>query len=335
MHAPPGPLARAKRFARRALFWRKGMCPYVNRFYLDLHRAVPTLVTVTRFITGPVELFLSTDKKYVFKTPNPKTAEPADVRGIQNEIRIMNRLTCVWHVPRLYRMPPVDPEGFPYTCGATTLVTEFVGYYSLDAHGRDAIAKGMVTADRLMGAALRALKFVHAEGIVHGDIHGGNFVFSNPRKVTSTLYLIDFERAQSYVSDDGRSHIEAPMEPPRYDKSYRASLLSPWELEGSHMARRDDLFRLAELGLELDGHAEFNVDWTAAGVPRECAEGSKEQRSSIPSCRAHIAILKRLRYIRSPSGSFREFYRATLNLGFSETVDYDGWIFYFNNGMFP
>ena len=170
-----------------------------------------------------------------------------------------------------------------------------------------------------MVSCLATLKQVHAKGVVHGDIHGGNFVYSDAEtNFRNTLRLIDFERATTYLTADG-VHIEEPEEPPRYVKQSNTRLASVWELEGGHLSRRDDLYRLAELGLALSSDA-FMVDWTAPGAPPECAENE-----SMDSCRAHVAKLKRK---RSPAGGvvYCRLYNAVLELKFHETINYDFWM---------
>ena len=133
------------------------------------------------------------------------------------------------------------------------------------------------------------------------------------------IALVDFERGVSYMTADGVHSPESakPEYAPAFDKP---SFLSPWELEGSHLARRDDLFRLAELGIELSTGMQFMVDWTAPGAPRGCAEDE-----SMQSCRDHIAMLKRGRYCGSKSRIISFFYTVR-GLKFHETINYDWWI---------
>ena len=185
-------------------------------------------------------------------------------------------------------------------CEAAVTVTDFAGIHNL--HALEASATHSQIA--AIGAkGIRILKEVHAHGIVHGDVNKGNFVFENILDPSATLRIIDFGRAERFLSFDG-THV--PGARGEREQMLNAALLSPWELEGYTVSRRDDLFRLSETLLRLAG-----IDPVGLGA----IDLSED---------AEIARAKR----REPPGprTLREFHQATLQLGFEANPDYDTWI---------
>ena len=85
------------------------------------------------------------------------------------------------------------------------------------------------------------LEKLHGAGIVHGDIHGGNVCYS--RAAVPRLVLIDFGLGKFTESETNAVRI------PRL--SYLHPALTPWQLEGSSRARRDDVYKALHLVAEL------------------------------------------------------------------------------------
>lgn len=83
----------------------------------------------------------------------------------------------------------------------------------------------------LAGSALRLLQSLHTMGLVHGDIHSDNLVYSES---PSDLKLIDFGRTYYYRKH--KKHIESPPA-----TKYNPNLLSPWEVKEKNKSRRDDI----------------------------------------------------------------------------------------------
>ena len=113
------------------------------------------------------------------------------------------------------------------------------------------------------------LRDLHATGVVHGDVHGGNILFKDSSSVvdmsTSQLVLIDFEFALFYP-------VEVGMDARRTDSTAHRvpALLSPWELQGFRTGRRDDVFRAIECAARLlsRGQLEGGLDAFSAGRVR-------------------------------------------------------------------
>ena len=82
---------------------------------------------------------------------------------------------------------------------------------------------------------------LHARGIAHGDVHPGNFVLLK----NGNLRIVDFGNAEPYIdSDTGDhvSHVRFPINP-----DFDPAILSIYQMDGSRMSRRDDVFRVAEV----------------------------------------------------------------------------------------
>ena len=60
--------------------------------------------------------------------------------------------------------------------------------------------------------ASRMLEIVlqlHDAGFVHGDLHMGNFVFSDPKNIVETIRLIDFGKARTWLDLDEKAAASA------------------------------------------------------------------------------------------------------------------------------
>ena len=110
---------------------------------------------------------------------------------------------------------------------------------------------------------IEMLKEIHDRGIIHGDIHAGNILFKEPYSaahevstIDTDLVFIDFEYATFFPNDFG-SPIHQPRTP-----TLNRHLLSPWQLAGERMGRRDDVYRALAFmanGLSV-GDAERKYD---------------------------------------------------------------------------
>ena len=89
---------------------------------------------------------------------------------------------------------------------------------------------------------MKLVERLHAAGVVHGDIHGGNVCrrLTNPDEIA----LIDFETAffphspETVVQERGRLE-------------WVHASLTPWQLEGYSFARRDDVYKAFYLVAKL------------------------------------------------------------------------------------
>lgn len=196
----------------------------------------------------------------------------------------------------------VFPQEFPRTsqiCRLRTVVMQKAGEINLYEYRRSQgpLPKEMVS--RIGVAAINLLEAVHATGLVHGDVHGGNFVFFL-RDPESTLRLIDFGRARPFVHPETGAHLPI-LE--MTESSWKPQHLSVSELQGYTVSRRDDLFRLSELVIFLISHDD-DV-WETP--ENEMVEFKLNRKFSWPQV---------------PSG-FAQFYRETIALQFHEKPDYD------------
>ena len=179
------------------------------------------------------------------------------------------------------------------------IVTEFVGEHQF-------ANMGQVPSDILaVGArALDILKSLHATGFVHGDIHGGNFVYSGFEPATS-LRLIDFGRTVPYIESTTGMHI-ADQDTPVYEDLVE-DWLSVFELGRSRKSRRDDMYRLAEMLIKQGGYDKLfhRVRLTRSDDMLERKKTRQFQRN-VPK----LLI---------------DFYAYCTALGFDQEPDYTGW----------
>ena len=133
-------------------------------------------------------------------------------------------------------------------CKLKIITMERVGNYHLDfAYERT----GGMTEEQVIAigrSAIRLIQAIHARGIIHGDIHAGNFVFSDPMDIPGTLKVIDFGRSTPYRTEDGQHIAEEDMRTVDFaDTHWNPLFQSIHELSGSPVSRRDDMYRLAEM----------------------------------------------------------------------------------------
>ena len=234
-------------------------------------------------------------------------------------------------VPRMYTMNPKNQRenSLNRACCVWSIAMEFVGDYSLNKLApRKPAFQQAVNLGLIIARAIQILIFVHELGIVHGDIHGGNLVHSDPANIPETLRLIDFGRSRFVIDEHGRQVIPNVDD---YDGMAMAQwdeqLLSPWELIGEQTSFRDDLFRLAELGVRLERNGGV-IDLTDARA--QASDSIPSQAAGKPAYRASrkyfdlVATAKLSRKFNYES-PLVEFYRATVELTFSERFDHDGW----------
>jgi serine/threonine protein kinase len=100
----------------------------------------------------------------------------------------------------------------------------------------------------LAKSGVKLLKTVHDAGILHGDIHLGNMVFSDRNNLGKTLSVIDFGRALPFRDPLTKARLqEYKMKAVTYRNfMLNQSLLSINEILGNGITPNDDLFRFAE-----------------------------------------------------------------------------------------
>jgi serine/threonine protein kinase len=196
----------------------------------------------------------------------------------------------------------VDFEyGTSVICRLSTLVMEKVGERSISLksfRGRNSLRKDLVSIIGI--AAINLLETVHARGLVHGDVHEGNFVL-DPSHPAQSLRILDFGNARPYIDPITGYHVtQTGATHNKQNPVYK----SVFELEGSAVSRRDDLFRLAELVIFLVSGNDYIAN---AKTTDELVEKKRNRRFDIS---------------RVPKG-FYGFYKKTMTLGFDQTPNYE------------
>ena len=205
---------------------------------------------------------------------------------------------------------PIDDKMSP-ACVVRTMVTSFAGDTTLfDFRVRPRIARRATSRTRISERQVAAvavrgidiLRSLHSLGMIHGDIHSSNFVVANPRNPAVGMRLIDFGRAATFIDLDGR-HIRDSEQLPDYAKNQ--ALLSPFELRGSKLSRRDDMYRFSEVLFELFGGARFLSQLDPAFLARRKIEWT-------------------ISNAKSPL--FNAFHLEMTTLRFEERPNYEKWI---------
>ena len=99
---------------------------------------------------------------------------------------------------------------------------------------------------RFLGLVIKSIELLerlHAEGVVHGDIHMSNIAFANAIGISADiekerLVLLDFQMALTFDQIVESNQVKLPP------ALLALHLLSPWQLEGEQPGPRDDVFRL-------------------------------------------------------------------------------------------
>jgi hypothetical protein len=171
--------------------------------------------------------------------------------------------------------------------------------------------------------ALEILQVIHSHGMIHGDIHAKNYAFDgNVVTAHTTLYLLDFGRAEPFVNEEGQ-HI--PEETVDYGSKWNMVLLSPWELEHKRKSRRDDLFRLAETMFRCG-----NYDGAFEEISKLIKAAFKKGQLTREVAVDFYLQLKEDRPLSSdPPDVLIDFYNYSLDLEFDREPDYTYWIHLF------
>jgi hypothetical protein len=209
----------------------------------------------------------------------------------------------------------VYPTGMSAECESRSLLTVFAGDLNLSLVTQ---RRSMTTAEVAAVAAtgLQLLSSIHSIGIIHGDIFESNFVLHSDLPIGKSLRLIDFGRAAMFVSPAFRTHV--PHTSAMHSKNWDALYLSPFELEGSRISRRDDVFRFAETLVRLAFRDYHEV------LVREVNRRAKHHSIG----RWEIAAYKRCplpRFVRIDP-VFADFRKYSIGLKFDEKPDYEYWI---------
>jgi len=113
----------------------------------------------------------------------------------------------------------------------------------------------VILATKIFIAGMNLLKRIHAENILHGDIHPGNIAllnFQTDALVQLKLWLVKDLKNAMVLIDFGKARlIEPPRSVPEDITGMNFGLLSPWHLQGAPLGARDDIFPMFEIYLNL------------------------------------------------------------------------------------
>jgi serine/threonine protein kinase len=262
-------------------------------------------------------LFLSTSPPVQYIVKFISSVNMDTIKTLADEYALLKVLNGKGFSPTLYE---IDPNGMDAACYVRVLVSENVGTHELKT------LRNFLPVDErtriLYGVAARALEIlreIHNRGLIHGDIHWTNMVFSGtPQDAPTTLRLVDFGRASPYLMGSN-GHI--PKTKIQYGDEWKEFYLSPWELDRSPKTRRDDIFRLAETLLRtggFDDQFQEQVDSLCQSVQEPTA--------------FYLAKKKRLFSDDTPS-LLRDFYTYAVTLRHSERPKYETWMNKFRNAL--
>ena len=299
-----------------------GMCPPRH-----INTSAGEIIPRTRPIaTGSgTQIRVSRDHLWVVKTLVGEGMEFRDMFNDMAYCTVFHPDGVAPKVARILRTPEMDPH-----CRVRTMISAFEGYYqvkTLPDRFSSRTHRAQLSA-RVTVRALELLARVHAGGFVHGDIHYENFVFGpvpsgeghfpDPEEAVESVALIDFGRASPFITDEGH-HTD--KENTSYGVGWNSAFLSPFELDGGTKTRRDDIFRLAEMALQLLGPDDQFIRFLEVVV---LGVGIDVQRK-------RLAKLKRTRKLGdNVPGVFRDFYKYSLDLKFNEKPDYERWMMAFS-----
>jgi tRNA A-37 threonylcarbamoyl transferase component Bud32 len=276
---------------------------------------------VTNVFTGKMAegsgtaLYSTTDDKYVVKVL--EESEYSMYELMWRDAAGLVTMSKSGITPELYF--PGVPLSTEHSCISRMIVMDKVGSKTIKDLAVPYLVRGASVPHAIVRelgkAALKLIAAqVHERGIIHGDVHWQNFVFSDDNNIAGTIRIIDFGRSKPYM---GKSEYQ--MRPVGAGEiNWYEFWLSPGEIEGQPVSRADDLFRIADmLILLLEGADSFIV--------RERAN-HRGYISERPMTPAETARFKRNRVFKANTPlDIRQFYQYTLTLGFHDKPKYDGW----------
>ena len=271
-------------------------CP-VPQFEVD-GRPVRIDRTVRLARQGDSDVYRTTDGSAVVKVI---TSRNEVIPSVWKDEAALWTLATLGVAPRV--LAPVYPTGIARECALRTVTMEYAGDSNLMRQFDESPNPFSPDVVRRIGVRLiTLLEGVHSVGLVHGDVHGGNVVGTNPE----SMKLIDFGRARPYINPEAGKHVTLTRMADTLE--WNTIYLSINELEGWTVSRRDDLFRAAELLVFL---CQDDADLYMHGVKRH-----------VPP-RREVIRRKRMRSFSAavPKGIV-DLYFLAMNMEFDATPDY-------------
>ena len=260
-----------------------------------------------------ITTFVSTKGDLFLKVLNNQGVSQADFERFHQEKVVLATITEL--------VPREDREGIPHVYSVASLndvsdvckyrmeLTSSIGSISMDKL-LDADPLPEPTIAFVGAKLLESLKQLHAMGLVHGFVDAENIVLddeTNPTTVTLVNYYFSVPSA-----DVVESHHSDVRED---DKAELVRSVYEFEKPLQQMTRRVDLNRVAET-LMIFVNQIYVVSHFVD------SEGTEEVLTGEDLHNAKMSLELPERH----HGVFNEFFQATKNLGFSETIDYDYWI---------
>ena len=236
--------------------------------------------------------------------------DKAAVDQLVNEKAMLTVFKGVAGVQQIYTVSLTDSGGVRYAmssaCRSYSMVTGDAGQFNLkDDFPNPKDGKGPTPAvGPVIARALRILKSVHDRGIVHGDIQASNFVFSREDHIAGSLQLISFGKAKFFISAPGKV------------------------LPDGREWVRDDLVRLAEMGVELE-RGRITAVSTSRESSTDCSSGSEsadEGNILSPSCSSPPGGSPRTVLSTDAKSPIIDFYKAVAAGAAKSKFNYEKWI---------
>ena len=140
-----------------------------------------------------------------------------------------------------------------------------------------------VVAKRAVSLTIRVVEMLeqlHEIGVIHGDIHGYNILFKHPTDNLDQIRLNDTDLV--FIDFDYSILVSSAAHPTAGHSMWRSRnprWLSPWQLAGHSMGRRDDVYRALELLTEALSEGAFHRELTGRLDAAKQLDGRSSPRS--------------------------------------------------------
>jgi hypothetical protein len=290
--------------------WFDHICPpasvNVNGGVVDIDHEKPL------FLGSDSQLHSSSDGKLLFKTI---TRDKSPFDGLTREKAVLSVLDSLkGRTARVYSIKP-GSESMKH-CADRSIVFDYVGGWSGVSLIKDGLKMTESEVARLAARIIEMIRDVHSYGIVHGDIHAGNFVFEGKTNLEGTVKIVDFGRAIPFVNPETGLHVRQNDPLANGFGRLNPVLLSPFEIEGSKLSRRDDMYRLSEVIYKALGYTCPTVhDFGKALSSQELANAKRLWKA----------------YKSDSHRIFTDFHHEMVRLEFTDKPDYQKWIDQFSS----
>jgi len=225
--------------------------------------------------------------------------------------------------PRVY-----EPQsmGNSTLCELRTLTMKHAGFRTLLEYFRENGPLNVELVSAIGRRAIRMIEKVHERGLIHGDIHWANFVFSNPDDIPGSLMLIDYGRSMPFINPVTGMHL--PRKRLRANGTeefdWNPALLSIHELNGEPIGRRDDTFRLAEMLLNLHEGTKALTNREKIPIRRDDGVTEFKWAEVFPGSPHRVMKKKRFRKFKdSTPDEWRHLYVGSMRMDFNDEPNYD------------